>query len=265
MRLIAQSFCLLVGIVPSMHAQVQRGAIRGTVHDALSGRAIGGVQLVVKNTDIRATTDTTGRFLLAGVWPGTTEVEARRILFRLSTTTVTVTPGDTTDTEIELSLISGSMSVDPDAEAVALGRVETNATAVSSRMAAFDQRRARGGGGSYITRADIERRHPNVLSEMLRSIAGLSITNGAFPGAKPSVQIERSAQGISSGACEVQLYVDGHPYPRGSVDDFPPETVEGLEIYRGGAQLPSDFRTGNAGCGLIAIWTRDPTAIKRQP
>lgn len=257
MRSTVKACSLLVALAATMHAQAERGTIRGTVHDD-GGHALSGVQLVVKNTDIRATSDTAGHFTLGGVWPGETEVEARRIVFQLTKTKVVVKRGDTTLTDITMMLNSAA-----DQDAVAIAGIETNAPS-SSRMR-FDQQRARGGGGSYVTRADIERRHPSVMSDMLRALSGVSIGSSTFPGTNSRVQMERSAQGIGSGACEVQLYVDGHPYPRGNVDDFPPETVEGLEIYRGGAQIPSEFRAQNSACGLIAIWTRDPAAIKRQP
>jgi hypothetical protein len=241
----------LIASAASLRAQVQRGAIRGMVSDA-AGRPIPGVRVAVKNTDIRAVTALDGRYLLAGVWPGETEVRAQRVGFQLQTTTVVVEQADTARADFVM------------ADVAVLDAVSTDATATSTRMQPFEQRRARG-GGAFITRADIEKRRPNKLSDMLRSVAGLSIKSGSNVGQMATVEIERSAASISSGACEVQLYVDGHPYPRGSIDDFPPQTVEGMEIYRGGAELPPEFRAQNAGCGAIGIWTRDPSLIRSRP
>jgi hypothetical protein len=62
--------------------------------------------------------------------------------------------------------------------------------------------------------------------------------------------------------CEVQLYVDGQHYPGGSLDDFPPVTIEAIEIYRSASEIPADFRARDASCGVIAIWTRDPAAMR---
>jgi len=270
MNSIARSFASIIllasasAFVSAARAQVARGTIRGTVRDEL-GRPVAGAQLVVKNTDIRATTDMAGKYILSGVWPGETEVETRRILFLLQKTTVHVPAGDTARADIALSFITHGPDDGPDAGGVVtLKGVETKDVGTSSRMAGFEERRARGGGG-FITRADIERRHPSVLSDMLRGVSGVSVTPSGSAREQAKVQIERSSRTIASGACEVQLYVDGHPYPRGNVDDFPPETVEGVEVYRGGAELPSEFRSQNSGCGLIAIWTRDPAALRRQP
>lgn len=249
------SILALVASVGSAHAQIERGAtrgaIRGTVKDS-AGRPIVGAQVVVKNTDIRATSGIDGRYLLRGVWPGATEVRAQRLGFQIQSATVSVKQSDTASADFVMPDIAY------------LPEVSTDAVATSTRMASFEQRRARGGGG-FITRADIERRHPNKLSEMLRSVAGVSIKSSSIVGQPAVVEIERSSHAISNRTCEVQLYVDGHPYPRGSIDDFPPETVEGIEIYRGGAELPSELRADNAGCGAIGIWTRDPSLIPRRP
>jgi hypothetical protein len=241
---------VLVASAAGARAQTQRGVIRGTVNDS-SGRPIVGVQVMVKRTDIRATTNAAGRYLLPGVWPGETEIVAQRIGFQLQSVTVAVTPSDTAHVDFVL----------PDV--TSLDAVETDAEATSGRMAAFEQRRARG-GGAFITRADIEKRRPTKLSDMLRSVAGVSIKAGST-GQQPTVEIERSSRSITSNVCEVQLYVDGHPYLRGNVDDFPPETVEGMEIYRGGSELPAEYRAQNSGCGLIGIWTRDPSRIRQRP
>jgi outer membrane receptor protein involved in Fe transport len=232
-------------------AQVERGVIRGTVSDS-AGRPLAGAQVMVKNTDIRTMTGLDGRYVLPGVWPGETKVYAQRVGFQIQSATVDVKQADTTRADFVMPGITY------------LAIVVTDAEATSTRMAGFEQRRARG-VGAFITRADIEKRRPSKLSEMLRSVAGVSIRSNSSAGQQAVVQIDRSSSAIANGTCEVQMYVDGHPYPRGNIDDFPPETVEGIEIYRGGSELPSELRAQNAGCGAIAIWTRDPTLIRRKP
>lgn len=233
------------------HAQVQRGAIRGTVSDS-AGRPIAGAQVMVKNTDIRAMTSIDGRYTLPGVYPGEAKVFAQRLGFQIQSATVSVKQADTTRADFVMPSITY------------IADEVTTAEATSARMALFEQRRARG-GGAFITRAEIERRHPDKLSEMLRSVAGVSIRSNTTAGQRAAVEIARSSSSIASGACEVQLYVDGQPYPRGNIDDFPPETVEGVEVYRGGSELPSEYRAQTAGCGVIGIWTRDPSRMPRTP
>jgi hypothetical protein len=75
----------------------------------------------------------------------------------------------------------------------------------------------------------------------------------------------RRAAGVTAQSnCAVQLYVDGHYYPGGRVDDFRPVEVEGIEIYRSASEIPAAFRGRDSMCGVIAIWTRDPASIRRE-
>lgn len=57
--------------------------------------------------------------------------------------------------------------------------------------------------------------------------------------------------------CPMQVLVDGLPI--GHMDDLDaiaaPEVVEGVEIYRGPAQMPVEYSYLNA-CSLALVWTR---------
>lgn len=242
---------LLAAHAVASPAQVARGDVRGVISDSI-GRRIRGAQVSVVDTDIRALSGPDGSYLLAGVWPGKATIQVRALPFAAETLTVTVPSGDTAHVNFTLRLVTPTLAA-----------LRTDADAITARMSGFEERRARG-GGAFITRQQIETRRPHALSEMLRGVAGLSL-GPPGPSQRPTVIIERSSSSIVSGTCGVQLYVDGIPYPGGSVDDFPPETVEGMEIYRGGSELPAAFRTQNSGCGLIAIWTRDPINAGRTP
>jgi hypothetical protein len=79
------------------------------------------------------------------------------------------------------------------------------------------------------------------------------------------VHMQRSSNATNQATCTVALYVDGNPYPNGSVDDFPPGSLEGIEVYRSASEIPAEFRTRDSMCGLIALWTRDPEAARRHP
>jgi hypothetical protein len=36
------------------------------------------------------------------------------------------------------------------------------------------------------------------------------------------------------------------------------KTVEAIEVYAGGAQVPAEFNRTSGGCGVIVIWTKVP-------
>ena len=62
--------------------------------------------------------------------------------------------------------------------------------------------------------------------------------------------------------CVVQLYVDGHPYPNGNVDDFSPALIEGVEVYRSASEIPptSARATRRAGSSRSGRATRNRRA-----
>ena len=41
-----------------------------------------------------------------------------------------------------------------------------------------------------------------------------------------------------------------------AVNDFRPEDVEALEVYRSGYQMPMEFAGWDLPCGLVVVWTQ---------
>ena len=63
------------------------------------------------------------------------------------------------------------------------------------------------------------------------------------------------------GNCRYRFVVNGtRTMPDFEIDNVPPYTMEGIEIYNGLSEIPAVFRqmaeSGGATCGVIAIWTR---------
>ena len=57
--------------------------------------------------------------------------------------------------------------------------------------------------------------------------------------------------------CPPRWFVNGVPYDLvGSPDDaFPPETVEGVEVYA--HNVPPEYGGSRSACGVIVVWTRE--------
>lgn len=247
-------FCtaILIGIGarPST-SQVTRGSVAGFVRDS-AGSAIRDVQLGITGTDIHALSDAFGHYVLNEVRPGRVGVGARRLGFSPETVAVQVVAGEVASADLRLDAMPVSIAADL-----------ILADPLRGKMGQFNRRKSRG-IGSFVTREDIEKRRPSALSEMIGTLPGVGFTQ-QMAGEPQPVHMQRSMNTTASGNCTVQLYVDGHPYPNGNLDDFSPQTVEGIEVYRSASQIPGDFRTRDATCGVIAIWTRDPDAARRQP
>jgi hypothetical protein len=149
-------------------------------------------------------------------------------------------------------------------------------------MQEFERRRRRG-NGSYLTRAQIDRTHAARLTDLLRTMPGVSVDMGengvlivemrraktftVMPAPAPAARSDSSGQAPSSGGkligqssvkkCPAGFLVDGLPIDgAGTADiDVRPEMIEAIEAYSGG-MVPIEFSARNAECGVVMIWTR---------
>jgi Carboxypeptidase regulatory-like domain/TonB-dependent Receptor Plug Domain len=236
-------------------AQTPTGGIAGVVRDS-TGARLAQARIETPNSNggflLRAVSDDSGRFRIGALGPGVVGLQARRIGFAPQRMHVTVVAGEIAQAEFIMR-----------AEAVLLDGPSIEADPLRGKMGAFNRRKSRG-VGAFVTRDEIEKRQPASISELLRYLPGVGVTQ-RMAGEPQPVHMQRSVNSSMQSTCVVQLYVDGHPYPNGSVDDFSPGSVEGVEVYRSASEIPADFRTRDATCGLISLWTRDPDAARRKP
>lgn len=229
-------------------AQRHTGAVSGLVKDS-AGTRIQGVEVVSLRDRSATRTDSAGRFLLALLPSGSTDLSLRRIAYEPVVISVDVPESDTTDIEITLGDAARSL-----AAVVVTDRADHIRSLVE-----FESRR-KTGAGHFITRADIEKRHPLRLSDMVRTIPGVAIVpaeNG-----RPVLRFARSHN-----ACPPQYFLDGLRVTGFNIDDVQPGDVEGVELYPGPAGLPPQFNQlyGTTVCGTVAIWTRIPGNAPAKP
>jgi hypothetical protein len=146
------------------------------------------------------------------------------------------------------------------------------------------ERRRRSGGGTYLTRAQIARRNATRVTDLLRTMPGVTVRadeNGVltvelrgaprvtFEPARPtpSIRTDSGAPPPSSPAgtpgqmvtrrCPAGFQVDGMPVDNGgSIDgDVQPDNIEVIEVFSG-AKVPIEFAGRHSSCGLVLIWTR---------
>ncbi|MBC8087391.1 MAG: TonB-dependent receptor [Phycisphaerae bacterium] len=193
-------------------------------------------------------TDSIGVFRVEGLIVGEWRASVRRIGFR--------------ETSVDLHLWAGDniYAIEVDETPASLTDVEVVAPRVGSiRLRDFEARVARGAPNSVVTRKDIVKRNPVYLSQLLRGMSGIQVTERG--GSRIAVTSRGSVPGKGMMvACELRMSVDGmlRP-PLTDLDEIIPNDVHGVEVYFGPARLPqqlANFRTDNW-CGLVAIWTRD--------
>jgi hypothetical protein len=223
-------------------AQQHTGALSGLVKDS-AGTAIANVEVTALSLGKVVRTDTAGKFFLPAVPSGSTKVSFRRLAYEPAILSIKVEEDDTTEVEVKLGVVAQRLTA-----------MIVEAPSDRSRfLEAFERRRAQG-IGHFITRADIEKRNPLRLSDMMRTIPGAEL----WPSQNGQVALRFARNGPRN--CPPQFFIDGIQANGFNVDDMPPGDVEGVEIYFGASGLPPEFNRmrSTAICGVVAIWTRIP-------
>jgi TonB family protein len=125
-------------------------------------------------------------------------------------------------------------------------------------MGSFNRRRDMG-FGRFITRGDIDDRNAMRTTDLLRA---------QVPGARFVPTPGGYAIRFRNATCDPLVWIDGTPATAGylDIDAFPPNTLEGIEVYSGAATAPVELRgpRGEDRCGVIALWSRMPDARPRR-
>ena len=236
-----------------------------------SSRAITGAIVEIASVGRSATTNARGLYTLVVDKAGSFAVEARALGFSSNTRFVRLGGGDTLRVDFALSPVP--QQLDP---VVVTAEEDALPTGI---MRGFEERR-RLGFGRFITRDMLDQREHDTVSGMLRSIAGVRMVrrptdcgdgySAATGRGIAAVELSKSTTPPATcgggtplpAACYMSIYVDGvRLWAPGTPD--PPDFekmrnnhYEGIEVYRGPAELPIQYQGTGAACGAILLWTR---------
>ncbi len=216
--------------------------LTGVVLTAEGGLPVAGAEIkLVDGLEVRA--NARGEWVLPNVPVGTRMLETRAVGYYPTRRAVDVVEGRA-PIRVELATLKS-----------VLDTVKIRATRDADRHKSGFEDRRRQGYGKFVTTADIERRKPFVLSDMLKM--------------QPSVQLERGTDGSQTitirgpigDRCIADFYLDGMFVGNLAAEDldnyFTPQSIRGMEIYAGAA-VPGQFNRGLGGtaCGVIAVWSK---------
>jgi hypothetical protein len=220
--------------VAAAQAAPRPGMIDGVVTDsALVPLADATVSFL--GSALRVVTGPNGRFRVRDMKPGEYILLVRRIGYTASSVTVQLASGDTISPALVLKRAPTKLDT-----------VTIKGEQLTPAMQEFETRRNLG-FGHFITQAEIDKRNPILLSDLLVMVPSVEVgPNGGWP------------INIRSG-CAFVVYVDGVRLPTGSgFDDIaPPKEIAGIEIYSGAATIPVQYKPlSGSFCGVILLWTR---------
>jgi hypothetical protein len=240
---------LLLGLVASAAvAQDAPVAIRGIVLDEVGRQPVVAAQVDILEPGRTASTGRDGRFAFTGLRAAAFIVEVRQVGYLPARATFDLAAGES----VEIIFTLG-----PQATRLPEVVVE-GAEPVHPSMAEFFRRRAEG-HGHFITRQDIERLQPMLLSDLLDQVPGVRLE--CRRGRECWIDMGRAQPSlVGRPVCHVQYFVDGVRYgsPADEVDinSFRPEDIEGIEVYRGASGVPSRYTGRDARCGVVLLWMR---------
>lgn len=230
--------------VALLHAQsanlqpASTSSLSGFVHDEANAPITSAELSLARNGEATrsARTGTDGHFVFSGVQPGDVQLSVRRMGFKAVTRDLKV--GDQ----------SASRSVDFSLQTVATDVSEVLVEGENAKLHEFYVRRDNNNFGKYFDGAEIMKRDPRLMSDLLRTIPGATI--GAST---------RIGNRVLLRGCKPTIWMNGMKAFGAEFDEVSnPGDVAGLEIYLSWAGLPPQFQDReNPGCGAIIVWTKD--------
>jgi hypothetical protein len=234
-----------------------------------SARPISGAILEIKAAARSTTTNARGAYALQVDRSGSYVLEVRALGFSSASRALRLGSGDTLQVNFTLAPVPQEL------EPIVVTEAEPLPTGI---MRGFEERR-RLGFGRFLTRDMLAERDHDTVAGILRGIAGMRMVRrptdcgGGFSAATgrgiAAVELSKGTGGLVTcsgkpmpAGCYMSVYVDGvRIWAPGSVD--PPDfdrmrnnQYEGVEIYRGPAELPIQYQGTGAACGAILLWSR---------
>ena len=225
-------------------AIAQRVKVAGVVRDS-AGAPIPEADVSIASAHLLTRTDNAGAFLLDRVSSGMTELSIRRLGFVPRTIQIDVEPN----------------AIDTLRVIMAVQALELPGVTITEQtkrhllwVEDFYRRRAKGIGGTYYTREDIEARHASRLSDVLRDAPGVR-----FVRSRGGSGIRFDTPANFRRDCLPQYFVDGQRVTNLELDDLSAREIEGVELYAGPSSTPTQFQQGAiTSCGTVVIWSRVP-------
>lgn len=224
-------------------AAAQKVSVRGVVRDT-AGAPIADADVSIPAAHLLTRSNDAGAFALDRVPVGHAELSVRRLGYVPKTF------------QLDISAGGDSLAVEMATQALELPGMEISEQTKRHLLwiEDFYRRRAKGIGGTYYTREDIEARHAARLSDVLRDAPGVR-----FVRTRDGAGIRFDVPANFRRDCLPQYFVDGQRVANVEVDDFPPRDIEGVELYNGPSSTPMQFSQGAVtSCGTVVIWSRVP-------
>lgn len=238
----------------------------GSVLSDVNGAPILDVEVEIAGIARSTFTDANGRYRLADLPAGAHRVRVKRVGWQPAEQLVEMPASGRVEKTFVLSRVQVLEAVD---------------VAERRHLQDFDEHR-RLGLGQFLTREDLAKREVSRLTDILRSMRGVIISN-SLTGTRswlvasrvrsfdaPCLSLDNVEGALRADSlegktcsCFAQVYLDGARIYGGArngivpdLNRFTADQIEGIEYYSGVADTPLKYSTLNSTCGVLVIHTR---------
>ena len=222
---------------------------------------LAGAEVTIPALNLGARTDSLGKFFFNGIPKGVFRVIIRRVGYNSIAINARFSGVDTLAADFALTPV-----------AVSLDTVNVvGGASQHGKFLEFEERRTHG-GGSFLTRSDLDREKDRQLGEILTRLSGVRVNRY---GAESAVASSRYSANVARGgdamdrrkgaprACYSQVYIDNVRVFSSdanealfNINSIPPSTIQGIEYYASREETPIQYASYRAECGTMLIWTR---------
>ena len=265
LRVAAISLGMALAAPSAVDAQA---AISGKVLKDADKKGLAGAEISIGALNRSTTSDSTGGFAMANLPPGRYLIAVRKVGFKAFSTMASILSADGPEYEFALA-----------AAPVELPQVNVRAHFAEWRFAEFEERRAKGLGGRFLTADDFAKNDGRPVADVLLAVPGVDIIRGrgnvawyASRRGAETILLERRPNAVDynglgaaagPGVCYATVVVNGnivfsgrHEEPLFDLNSLNGRDIKGVEIYTGTASTPQQWLTGTGGCGVIAFWLK---------
>ena len=226
--------------------QERRSVIRGTVVVTSTSAPVPGARVALVGAGRVAITDSLGRFVFDSLRAATYLVHVRNATDETPMLEVPLAAREIIDLDVKLG--KADAVVLPELSVVAPDPAPGAIDAM--RLPSEFKARQRNGLGQFLTREQIQERHPYTVTDVFRGLRGIVVT------CRNGFCLPRAARGN----CMPIVVVDRVATDASVLSGMVPNDLEAIEVYNGMSTVPAEYMrpTVRSQCGMIIVWTRVP-------
>ncbi len=235
----------------------------GTVLDSGSGQPVAGVHVVAFNINRTrigdAVSGADGRFSMKLPAAGDYRLLASRLGY-VNGITEPLRVDSTRQASAVVRLVPRPVSLDT-LTVVAKNRLPASENQLSYLVDAGFYRRRRWGFGYFLSRADIDKGSPLIMSDLLRDMPGVRIK--CLSALRCTVTMRAARTMFFRGPCQPSIVLDGVLLSAGGTGGsgdvnelLNPVSIEAVEVYPGPEGVPVQWGGYLSPCGAIIAWSR---------